>query len=381
MQPSHLRLCLVSISALVVLVLAGCKPRQEGGQQEGAGASQTITHSTSYDWLAAQQNEDGSFSNPEFPAMTALALQALHTARDSKYAPVIDKAVAFVLTHVQPNGGIYTPIPNRRGGGLANYNTAICMTALASLNHPDLTPVLLNARAFMAESQELNDGDFKGGFGYDRDNDRAYADITNTSFALEAMRATQKLEDERPAGQDKVDINWEAALSFVEGLQNNADSGAHNAGGFHYTYNDARWGAETNTVQTVGGTEERVVFRSFGSVTYQGILSMIHCQLSQRDPRVIAALEWCERHWTLDENAGAGQQGIYFFYNIMARALSAAKADEIETPEGRIAWRMELAEKLASLMLADGTWLNESARFMENDPVLVTAYVLIALAQ
>jgi len=364
--------------AIPVLLLSGCKPRND---ITSPSASVPSPFEISYEWLAAQQREDGSFSNTDFPAITAFAMQALHISNNPRYTPNIDKAVAFILTHVQPDGGIYTPIPNRRGGGLSNYNTAICMTALASLKRPELTPVLLNARTFMEASQELDDEIFGGGFGYDNNNDRAYSDITNTSYALEAMRITQGLEDHRPAGQKKADINWEAALRFVEGLQNSSDTGDHNAGGFHYTYNDARWGVETNTVQTVDGPEERIVFRSFGSVTYQGLLSMIHCQLSPRDPRVISALDWAARHWTLEENPGAGVQGVYFFYNVMARALSAAQTDEIETPDGLIAWRTELSEKLKTLQLPDGEWLNENARFMENDPVLVTAYVLIALAQ
>ena len=389
---------LFAISFFTIFVIfAGCgKPKAEDcgggscaipGAVQDADAKSTASNDVSSDtisgaleWLASQQKEDGSFSNPDFPAMTAFAMQAMYMSGNTKYAPNVDKAVEFILSRVQSDGGIYKKNPNRKGGGLSNYNTAICMTALSKLQRKELTTTLLNARTFMAKAQELNDNVFKGGFGYDSDSDRAYADLSNTSYALEAMRATQSLEDERGEDGQKADLNWEAALKFVEGLQNDPDSGENNAGGFFYTYNDPKAGTETNTVQTATGTEERIVFRSYGSVTYQGLMSMIYCQLPKHDPRVISALSWAGKHWTLDENPGSGQQGVYFFYNVVSRALVAAQVAEINTATaGTVNWRDAMSRKFLSLQQEDFSWINENARFMENDPVLVTSYVLIAL--
>ena len=89
------------------------------------------------EWLAARQREDGSWSNGMFPALTALPLQALSNSRDPRRQPAADKAVKYILSCVQPDGGIYKTVPGRKGGGLSNYNTAISMTALHATRRRD----------------------------------------------------------------------------------------------------------------------------------------------------------------------------------------------------------------------------------------------------
>ena len=43
-------------------------------------------------------------------------------------------------------------------------------------------------------------------------------------------------------------------------------------------------------------------------------------------------------------------------------------------------WYRALAEQLIDEQTPDGFWVNENSRWMEQDPVLVTAYAVIALA-
>jgi len=128
------------------------------------------------------------------------------------------------------------------------------------------------------------------------------------------------------------------------------------------------------------GERARPALRSYGSITYVGLLSMMHTQLARNDPRVLSALDYCTRHWTLDENPGQGGQGLYFYYNILTRALCAAGVDAIpQQAGGSLAWREALVKKVISLQKPDGAWLNENNRWWENDPVLVTSYSLLAL--
>lgn len=369
-------------SALSILaLLAGAQFPSRAGEQDGAASATREPVATGLAWLAAQQREDGSFSQAQFPALTGLALWALAESGQAAYAPNIDKAVAFLRGNVRPDGGIYQVVPGRKGGGLPTYNTSICLTALHATGKADLAPVILGARSYLASAQETKDPTFKGGFGYDAPNDRPYADLMNTHFAVEAMRRTQGTEDLRPAGTARADINWEAALAFLDGLQNKAETGPGNAGGFFYTHNDPKAGSDSLTVQTAAGTEERVVLRSYGSMTYAGLLGLVHCRLTRQDPRVVSALDWASRHWSLDENPGMGTQGLFFFYNVMARSLQASGIGRIERPDGAdpVDWRQALSAKLASLQREDGSWVNENGRFWENDPVLATAYALIAL--
>ena len=55
-------------------------------------------------------------------------------------------------------------------------------------------------------------------------------------------------------------------------------------------------------------------------------------------------------------------------------------ADTLETKDGRhINWREQLSLKLINLQRPDGSWANDNGRWFEKDPVLVTAYSIIAL--
>ena len=42
-------------------------------------------------------------------------------------------------------------------------------------------------------------------------------------------------------------------------------------------------------------------------------------------------------------------------------------------------WRKEILEQLMALQNSEGFWVNENARWCENQKVLVTAYTIIAM--
>jgi squalene-hopene/tetraprenyl-beta-curcumene cyclase len=388
---------ITSLAAVAALILAGSMfslaEEPAGGQQAATMVSSaqppgTIETSVAneirasinrgIDWLVAQQNENGSWSDTNFPALTALALQAVLHGEHPKKKEVVDKAVRFILSCVQKDGGIYKEVAGRKGGGLSNYNTAICMTALHEVGDPALNKVIQDARKFVAGAQYMGDDVYKGGFGYDKDTQRAYTDLLNTYYSVEAMKLTADVEDSRPNTEKKADIDWNETVKFLEKMQNKAESGDENAGGFYYNPTDPKAGTSTNKTGVV-------VFRSFGSITYAGMLALIHANVSRDDVRVKSAFEWAARHWSLDENPGMGAQGVYFFYDILAKCLSAYGQDLVPVKDkAPINWKAELAKKLVSLQKIEdktghGFWKNDVNRYWEDNAVLVTAYTLRAL--
>jgi squalene-hopene/tetraprenyl-beta-curcumene cyclase len=95
---------------------------------------------------------------------------------------------------------------------------------------------------------------------------------------------------------------------------------------------------------------------------------------------VEAALKWINGHYSVKENPGMGEQGLFYYYHTMAKALSLTDVKVIEKPDGTKAdWRRDLTKKLFDLQQADGSWINENGRWWERDPVLVTAYALLTL--
>lgn len=345
-----------------MLAVCGCV-YAEGKKDVSAAIARGVA------FLRTQQEADGHFSDPHMPALTALPLWAFVCGGEGRTEGA-KKAAAFVLSTQRPDGGFYVPKPGRGGSGLGNYNTSVCLSALFESGLAPMKAILA-ARTYIAGSQLTGDDTMAGGFGYDRASRRRYADLSNTSYALDAMRRTEGAEDFRPKGETRADLNWEKALQFVTRLQ---ETQGERAGGAAYNLRTAQAGTETNR-------SGRVALRAYGSMSYAAVLSMCHAKLTRSDPRVKSALEYCSRFWTVDENPGMGSQGLYYYYDILARALSVAGVAELVQPDGRrVDWRRELAAKLLALQRPDGSWVNDNNRFWENDPVLVTSFAVLTLA-
>lgn len=334
-------------------------------------------------FLRSQQAADGSWSMSDLPALTALVTTAYLREPSGTYRKekpeFLKKALDFIAASQQPDGGIYRK-------GYLNYNTSICVMALLAAEDPSYQPALLRARDFIAGMQYENapdkvDDALNGGIGYGNKNKNP--DLSNTVMALEALRHTKSLEapGEKQAGKK---LNWDAAIGFVQRCQNlpeNKDPWvspeAEDRGGFFYQPGSTR-GAEVTL------PDGKKYFRSYGSMTYAGLLSYIYCDLKPEDPRVTAAIDWLQKNFNLEKNPGIGseegQEGIYYYYHMMAKALSIYGIDELQAADGKkIEWRKELGEKLLSLQKADGSWTNPNNRWMETDSVLVTSYAVLAL--
>ena len=124
-------------------------------------------------WLAANQKPDGVWSDERNPAMTALPLWALAASGQAQYTSQVDRAVAFILSKAQPDGGIYVPDPQRGGAGLGNYNTSLCMMGLHATGRKDVVRAIQKAREYTAATQLTGDDQHAGGFGYDKEIGRA----------------------------------------------------------------------------------------------------------------------------------------------------------------------------------------------------------------
>ena len=331
------------------------------------------------DWLATQQAEDGSFSDADFPGLTAFAMLSFANSDHPEKDRVLADATKFLRSCVQENGAIHVKKKIGRGDGLPNYNTAVCLRALHATRNPELTPILLKARSYLASTQvKSEDANKTGGWGYGPPGKKPHVDMLNTAYVLEAMHETKDLEEERDRNDKKAEIDKDAAAGFIENLQHGDEAG-NNAGGFKYS---ARQGKGILS-KLRGGS----AFSAYGSLSYAGTLALIHADVKHDDPRVQSALHWSRKNWTLEENPGMGTSGLYFFYHVMTKCLDAADVDKIpvtvDDKEVNLDWRKEVTTKLIGLQKTDGdnagSWVNDNGRWWENDPVLVTAYAVMTL--
>lgn len=341
-------------------------------------------------FLKSKQNaETGQWGDAEPVAFTALAISSLLLAPERKPTDAlpseVEKGISFLMKNVQPDGGIYVK-------ARANYNTSLALTALLLAPSQEREPTLLAARRFIIGQQ--NDFDDKGkldnpfdggvGYGTPKPNNPAHADLSNTHFALEALYYAQSLlADKGDAGKNEPQLNYGAAIQFIQNCQNRPETNkaswvstdAKDAGGFIYSPGETR-GGETKT------KDGRTALRSYGSISYAGMLSFIYAGLDKNDPRVKAVTQWITENYTLDENPGLGAEGLYYYYHTMAKGLALAGVDFLKTKDGKVIdWRADLAQKLLNIQQGDGSWANSAGRWMESDTTLTTAYMLMALSR
>ncbi len=220
--------------------------------------------------------------------------------------------------------------------------------------------------------------DWFGGAGY---GNRGRPDVSNTQIMLDALYE---------AGVSPDEPSVQRALAFISRAQNlrrtNTASWAGNDGGFVYTPAN---GGESMASEAAGeGRHGELIpagrprsLRSYGSMTYAGFKSMLYAGLSPDDVRVRAAFDWIRRNWTFDENPGLGQQGLYYYYPTMARALRAAQQHTIVVDGSVHNWREELVDAVAARQLEDGSWRNPADRWLEGEPVMATIDAVLALQE
>lgn len=324
-------------------------------------------------------------------AVTAMGLKAFVQAGEDDLAA--QKALRFVIERVQSEG--YDGLAN---GGVGTYVASAVVSALAATGNSEFAHELRQGVSWLQTTQwDQGEGvapeqDWFGGSGYGR-NKRP--DLSNTQFMLDALH---------DAGVSPSDPAVQRALAFVQRAQNlpsgndaswvKAGSGD---GGFVYTPSNGgeSFGSEAAGEGRYGeklpeGTPRSL--RSYGSMTYAGFKSLLYAGLSRDDERVRAAFGWITRHYTFDENPGLGQQGLYYYYHAMARALLASQQPTIPTaaPSGESVgerttadrnWRQDLIAALASRQRSDGSWVNAAERWEEGQPELVTIYAILALEE
>ncbi|HWD20605.1 MAG TPA: prenyltransferase/squalene oxidase repeat-containing protein [Verrucomicrobiae bacterium] len=313
------------------------------------------------DWLKAHQNAtNGSWSTPDQPALTALALTAFMgdpSLGSNSISPGVQRGYEFIQASAKPDGAIYNK-------GLQNYNTALCVMALVAARNPAYAPQILRARQWLLTQQVDS-----GGVGYG--DHGPHSDMNNTFTALEALYYSKPLAADKSLAGAK-DLNWPAAIHFIQSCQNLGED-AKNRGGFIYDPTSSKAPAVTNA-------SGKVALRSYGSISYAGLLSYIYCDVPRDDARITAVYDWSRDNFTLDENPGMGQQGLYYYLHLMAKALTIYGTDRLTLQDGRsIDWRHDLAMKLLNLQQTDGSWSNPNNRWWEHDPALVTSYSLLSL--
>ena len=321
-------------------------------------------------FLRQSQGADGSFSSQAGPGVTGLVAAALLSIGAPKNDPMVDKAIVYLLNTKRPDGGLYA-----EGSRHANYETCLAIMALSKANEQGQYDGVLQGAQRFVKGEQWDEGEGLGpkdpafgGAGY---GSKSRPDLSNTSFFIEALRST---------GVEESDPAIQRALAFVNRCQN-LESPANdtpfasklNDGGFYYT-------PAAGGDSMAGKDEATGGLRSYASMTYAGLKSMLYAGVGPEDFRVKAATKFLKKNYSVTSNPGMGPAGLFYYLQTMSKALAMVGAETFESDTGSRSWRSDILEQLQKTQKVDGSWTNPEPRWMEGDPNLVTGYALLTLA-
>ena len=348
------------------------------------------------DWLIRQQDADGGWHSKTYgqlkdgASVTALALYAAgfcSEALRTVHAAAMKRGFAFLDRGLAKSGAIASP-----DGSLdfPTYAAALWLSTVNRLGLPaNSQPVvkyLLGAqvsetRGFQKNSPSYGGWDFLGP--KDAHGITTGTNISVTRYVLESLAAQQVLnQNNEPSGRDMESLE-EAVCgpgkAYVVRCQQ-AD------GGFAFTCEPA-----SLNNKAAYSDQELTKPRSYGTATCDGILALIACQKAKatpagsdaEEPRISKAIAWLMKRPGLELVPGfeglraedGWDRGLrYYYYAALSQVLPHFP------PTERASRQTSLAQHLVALQRKDGSWVNESDRMRENDPLIATPLALIAVA-
>jgi hypothetical protein len=327
-------------------------------------------------FLASRQRADGAIPSGAYAALkdgwslTPLAVLALRMVPpDDALAAAYRRGVDYVATIVGP-GGAVREAPEVSYPLYAYAIGALVLGAPDNRRHRAAHARLLEALRGLQLAERTGwrpaDASF-GGWGYaprpplrtapDLDDSDRAANLSATLLAVGALLL---------GGTPQSDPALAAARGFVERCQN-----LDTDGGFFFS--------PTLADGNKAGAREDGRFRSYGSMTADGLRALLRLGVPAAAPRVAAAAAYLERSFDATRNPGdfppvaeVRRASSYYYW-----AWSAAHA-------ARHLWRPRWAEALAAELLRrqgpDGSWTNPASEMREDDPIIATSFAIAALA-
>lgn len=347
----------------------------------GAGCSRPTERPALYkaaQYLWAQQAADGGWPSHTYgllrsgQSLTPFVLEALLEVPESVYPlPVhkVDRAIEFIRRNTDSGGTLGMSDPGLPD--YPNYATALAVSALCRAKRPGWQGQVAPMVAALKRSQFGEQNGWKpqdpaygawgmGGIEHPPPNP-GHVDLSMTRYVLEALALS---------GVDRQDSVFGHARIFVERCQNFDPARPDDLdGGFFFSTTEV----ETNKAGQIGDH-----FRSYGTTTADGILSLLAIGRPLDDPRVRAAQRWLtSRHRDMAVPGFLGEayqrwpKGLAFYY----AAASTAALRALASPVGS-----GVANALIKLQRPDGSWSNPENLVKEDDPLIATAFAVRALA-
>ena len=368
-------------SLLLLLLLPGVSVAQDDFVQRVDGA---LTRGATA--LLARQSPDGGWRSRAYGAFkdgytqTPFVMSALlFSPPRPTLASAYDRGANFLATMVGPKGTIEAHLnyPIYAGAG-----ALFALSVAKNHRHQAVRDALvqyLRARQLDERHGWRPEDAAYGGWGYytgpltkpPKGAPSSHLLSANLSSTLYAVGALQM------AGVPWSDPAFSKARRFVERCQNWTGGAGFDAkvddGGFFFT--------PSNALQNKAGIARETPrrYRSYGSMTADGLRALLRLGHGLRSPRATAAATWLRD--TFEPHRPAGdyppsrevQRRSVFYYWSWSMAHVFMHLGDVDRAKA-------LAEAVLSKQDSDGTWRNDATDLREDDPLVATPLAMSTLS-
>lgn len=311
-------------------------------------------------FLWSQQSEDGGWHSKTYGLMrsgqslTPFVLDALLDVPENVVARpsgAVDRAIAFLKSNTNADGQL--GLADSSAPDYPNYATGLAVRATIRAQRATAQAdaskwlICLRAQQFSEDGGWKRDDPAYGAWGMGGARlappDAGHVDLAMTRYVLEGLAA---------AGVPPSDPAMQRALVYLARCQNPD-------GGFFFS---------TVNLDTNKAGDEAGKYRSYGSTTADGIISLRACGVPNSDPRLNRAARWLSQNHQPDRVPGfdAGPRaawaiGLRYYY--AAALIRAVPGLPVLLPPQR----------------ADGSFANSNNLVKEDDPLIATPFALRVL--
>lgn len=336
-------------------------------------------------YLANAQGKDGGWHSQTYgqfkggAALTTLVLDAVSRGSEAwrkKNTRTIDRGLEFLQAGFNKRGTIACP-----DGSLDHptYGAALWLTSRRRLKLPAEEPMrgalvkyLLGAqcgeeRGFEKENPSYGGWDFLG-------RGDAHGVTTGTNVSVVCLVA-EALAAEGREGGSKHAKEIETSLSHSAAWTSRCQQ---KDGGFCFTPEPMSLNNKADFLD-----KARLEPRSYGTATCDAIRALLATGVKSDDQRITKAVGWLAGRPSLELVPGfeglppelGWQRGLrFYYYSTIAQNLPLFPASDVA------ARQKALLEMLLKLQRMDGSFVNESDRMRENDPLIATGLAATAMA-
>ena len=328
-------------------------------------------------YLVARQGPDGSIRSEMYPffrdgySLTPLVLAALFALPDDgAHAAAYARGVDFLATIVGPDGKLRDDLHAPR---YPLYSMAIGVLVLnvgKNDRHRAARDALvqgLRERQLVERNGWRPDDPSYGGWSYfdgiptrpAAPDEEREANLSATLYAVGALAL---------AGTPPDDPSLVAARAFVGRCRRASDGG--------FFFSPAIPDGNKAAADAAG-------FRSYGSMTADGVRAMLRLGASAAD--VAPAAAWLDARFEAERNPGdfppvnEVRRGSSYFYWAWSSAHALRDLGKPTVRGGQVRWAEALAEALLAKQRPDGSWANPMSEMREDDPLVATSFATAAL--